>query len=311
MNNMRRTDPQAGVAGMPSASSVPVMTRSAPSAESPADRNCILLDHAAAHRSTGADLLVKGLEQQDPTTWTVDVALPRSHWLCHPSPSTIPLLLFVEAFRQAGITVCTTGMRLEPTIHFVISRLSIRTDEAIPFPRFGAAEYSATASFTTISYRKGAPDRLEVDFEIGDTVSAHFSARALRDADYRIVRRGATPLGEQIVEDHESLLLDLTEGTSTLDATLGVNEADPFFFDHPVDHIPGMLLVHAATSLHALGAGAAATAVKAEFPNFAELRTATTLHTDIADDATSTVISQGGRRVAEARAYVKAPDVFG
>lgn len=274
----------------------------------PADEDeQVLADPAVAHRSTAADLLVSGLRPAGEDVWSVEVILPRSHWLCHPIPDTIPLLLFVEAFRQAGIAVCTAGMHMEPSIHFVISKLSIDLAEPIPFPRFGAAEFTAVVSFLDVTYRKGVPDRLEVDFAIGDTVRAHFSARALRDVDYRVVRRSAAALGAEILERHENLLRELARGPQSLDAILGVNEADPFFFDHAVDHIPGTLLLHAATTLHTLGLGEPATGADVAFPSFAELRTRTDLHTLLEPAATHTVVTQEGRVVAEAHAYRKEP----
>ncbi|HEY5223674.1 MAG TPA: AfsA-related hotdog domain-containing protein [Microbacteriaceae bacterium] len=258
------------------------------------------LDHSAAHRSTRSELLVSQLTQRSDADWEVDLSLPRSHWLCHPSPGLVPLTLTAEALRQAGLAVCVAGLGMDPSVHFVISALSAHTDrEQLVFPRFGAFECTAAVSFAEIVYRKGLPHRLEVGYTIGTAVTAHISAQVLSDLDYRVVRRGAQALGDAVFEHAETLLIDPVRTGASARATLGVNEADPFFFDHPVDHLPGMLLLHAAAALHEHATGAPATTVEITFPAFAELRVPTHLHAEIDKVSSRTTISQGDRSVAE------------
>lgn len=262
------------------------------------------VDHSAAHRSTQSELLVSRLHRRSDTVWAVDLSLPRSHWLCHPTPGIVPLTLIVEALRQAGMAVCIAGFRMDPTVHFIISSLSVRTDRRqLVFPRFGAFDCVATVSFTDIILRKGRPFRLEVDYAIGDAVTAHISAQVLSDADYRTVRRNAQPLGETIVDASAALLIDPVRDDESAAALLGVNEADPFFFDHPVDHLPGMLLLHAAVALHEYATGTPAATLDVAFPAFAELRALTRLRADIVGATESqTRISQDGRIVAQVTA---------
>lgn len=257
------------------------------------------LDESAAHRSTRSELLVSQLTQRADDHWEVGLSLPRSHWLCHPTPGSVPLTLTAEALRQAGLAVCVAGLGMDPSVHFVISALSVHTDrEQLVFPRFGAYDCTAAVSFSEVVYRKGLPHRLEVDYTIGTAVTAHISAQALSDPDYRVVRRRATTLGEAILEQNETVLINPVRTETSMQANLGVNEADPFFFDHAVDHLPGMLLLHAATALHEQATGAPATTLEIGFPVFAELRVPTQLHAEI-DKATSrTTISQGDRTVA-------------
>jgi 2-oxo-3-(phosphooxy)propyl 3-oxoalkanoate synthase len=261
------------------------------------------LDHSAAHRSTRSELLVSDLRQRSADQWEVSLSLPRSHWLCHPTPMQVPLTLTVEALRQAGLAVCIAGYDMDPTARFLISAISVHTEpEQLVFPRFGAFEGIATVSFSDIVYRKGRLHRLEVDYEIGTAVAAHISAQVLTDADYRVIRRHAHSMGEFIVERGESLLTEVVVTNSGALATLGVNEADPFFFDHAVDHLPGMLLLHAATALHQQVAGAAPADLDITFPAFAELRTPTRLHARLDHLGSRTTITQGERTVAEVSA---------
>lgn len=258
------------------------------------------LDHSAAHRSTQSDLLVMQMRQRTEAVWEVGFSLPRSHWLCHPIPGAVPPTLIAETLRQAGLAVCVAGLGLDPTVHFVISALTLRMhNAALEFPRFGALEDIAVVSFSDIVYRKGLASRFEVDYEIGDAVSAHISAQALSQSDYHAVRRNALGLDETIVEYEESVLVDPVVTETSAEATLGVNEADPFFFDHPVDHLPGMLLFHSAVALHEHATGSPVASVSITFPTFAELRTPTHLRAAIDGSSSHITIFQAKRVVAE------------
>ncbi len=261
------------------------------------------LDHSAAHRSTPSDLLVKQMRQRTEAVWEVGFSVPRSHWLCHPTPGAVPPTLIAETLRQAGLAVCVAGLGLGPTVNFVISALTLRTgDTTLTFPRFGAWEGTAVVSFSDIVYRKGLASRFEVDYEIGDSVRAHITAQALSQSDYRAVRRNAHRLDETIVEGEEALLVDPVVTENSAEATLGVNEADPFFFDHPVDHLPGMLLLQSAVALHELATGSPVASVSITFPTFAELRTPTRLRATIDGGTSHITIFQAQRAVAEVMA---------
>lgn len=268
------------------------------------------VDHSAAHRSTPSDLLVTHMRRRAEMVWEVGFSVPRSHWLCHPTPGPVPPTLVAETLRQAGLAVCVEGLGLGPSVHFVISALTLSTGNTeLMFPRFGAWEGIAVVSFSDIVYRKGLASRLEVDYQIGDTVSAHISAQALSQSDYRAVRRNATYLDEVIVESEDTLLVNPVVTETSAEATLGVNEADPFFFDHPVDHLPGMLLFHSAVVLHERATGSPAASVTIAFPSFAELRTPTRLRAAIDGGTSRTTIVQDQNLVAEVMVQ-SAADLF-
>lgn len=258
------------------------------------------VDHSAAHRSTPSDLLVTHMRRRAAMVWEVGFCVPRSHWLCHPTPGSVPPTLVAETLRQAGLAVCVDGLGLGPSVHFVISALALSTgDSELMFPRFGAWEGIVVVSFSDIVYRKGLASRLEVDYQIGNTVSAHISAQALSQSDYRAVRRNASYLDEVIMESEETLLVNPIMSEKSVEAILGVNEADPFFFDHPVDHLPGMLLLHAGVTLHEHATGSPAVSVNIAFPSFAELRTPTRLRAVIDGETSHTTIVQDQHPVAE------------
>ncbi len=83
-------------------------------------------------------------------------------------------------------------------------------------------------------------------------------------------------------------------------ATLIVNEAHPYFFDHPCDHVPGMLLLEGCAQMAAAAAGAAAPgrtpagvrSYEVNFAQFVEPGVPTRLAASVNGDAVRVSISQ-------------------
>lgn len=91
--------------------------------------------------------------------------------------------------------------------------------------------------------------------------------------------------------------------TGTWTAALRVDETDPFFFDHPLDHVPGILIAAASLDLLRIAAGGELGATSGQrlsgcldFLRFCELRTTTDLFArrdpDPAIDRWSVLVSQ-------------------
>jgi hypothetical protein len=260
----------------------------------------VLIDSSAAHRSTRSESLVWAIEPVTENSWRADVELPRSHWLCHPVPRRVPVTLLAEAFRQAGLAICVAGLGME-SVHFVVSSMTVRVEpETLRFPRFGALEGALTVTFSDVRYRKGVPHVLVVDYELPGIASGRVDARVLADRDYRAIRRHAVSLDEREPVAGVPLLGELHREEGRLSARLGVDESDPFFFDHPVDHLPGMLLLHSAAVVHEQELGAPPRFLTVEFPAFGELRVDTTVDAEVSAGGTEVAFRQGGRVIAAA-----------
>ncbi len=101
----------------------------------------------------------------------------------------------------------------------------------------------------------------------------------------------------------DCVLLDLAAGPAAeVRAALRVPVENPSYFDHPHDHVPGMVLVEAARQLAIAAAGvwdaapgrpASMTAVEAEFTQYAELDTPTVLSAVPLDDHGASSRSRG------------------
>ena len=267
----------------------------------PKVRLLVLIDRSAAHRSTRSESLVWAIEPVSEQTWRADVELPRSHWLCHPVPDRVPLTLLAEAFRQAGLAICVAGLGMGQSVHFVVSSMTVRVEpETLRFPRFGALEGSLAVTFSGVRHRKGIPYILEVDYELPGVASGRVDARVLVDRDYRALRRNAVRLDDSMPEAGVDLLTEISRRPDFLSARLGVDESDPFFFDHPVDHLPGMLLLHTAAVVHEHEHGAPPRFLTVGFPAFGELRVDTTVGAELWPSGVDVAFTQGGRLIASA-----------
>lgn len=261
----------------------------------------VLIDRSAAHRSTRSESLVWAIESVSETSWRADVEIPRSHWLCHPTPDRVPVTLLAEAFRQAGLAICVAGLGMGQSVHFVVSSMTVRVEpESLRFPRFGALEGTLDVRFAGVKHRKGIPHVLEVEYELPGIASGRVDARVLVDSDYRAIRRNAVILDDTVREFGGELIETVERGAEHLTARLGIDESDPFFFDHPVDHLPGMLLLHSASVVHERVHGVPPRFLTISFPAFGELRAETMIGATVGAHGVEAEFTQGGRLIAAA-----------
>ncbi|MGA0567244.1 AfsA-related hotdog domain-containing protein [Rathayibacter sp. KR2-224] len=260
-----------------------------------------LIDSSAAHRSTRSETLVWAIEQVTEQTWSAEIEIPRSHWLCHPVPSRIPVTLLAEAFRQAGLAICVAGLGMGHSVQFVVSTMTLQVEtDNLYFPRFGAFEGKLEVTFADIRYRKDLPFILEVDYRLPGVASGHVGARVLSDSEYRAIRRHAERLGDDIRDAGAALIDTIERDSDHLRARLRVDEADPFFFDHAVDHLPGMLLLHASALVHEDAFSAPPRFLTVSFPGFGELRAETIVEADFTSHGVHAAFAQSGRAIATA-----------
>ena len=261
----------------------------------------VLIDRSAAHRSTRSESLVWAIEAVSETSWRADVEIPRSHWLCHPAPDRVPVTLLAEAFRQAGLAICVAGLGMGQSVHFVVSSMTVRVvPESLRFPRFGALEGTLNVQFAGVKHRKGIPHVLAVEYELPGIASGRVDARVLVDRDYRAIRRNAAALDGEVHAFGGELIEPIAREADRVTARLGVDESDPFFFDHPVDHLPGMLLLHSAAVMHEQEHGVPPRFLRVAFPAFGELRAETVVCAAVSAHGVDAEFTQDGRLIATA-----------
>ena len=181
--------------------------------------------------------------------------------------------MVLETLRQLVICIPLRYYRVAPYARFLIEGLSFGLDPgAEPRARFAGSQIACDVQADHIRPAGKAPPRslhLSVAFASAGVPFAHAegTARILSPAAYAAIR-GAQPAGEEPAESAESAepaeTAEITApGAARLgvaqdaDVLIGVDRAGavrlapadpfhPFFFDHPCDHVPGMVLIEAA-----------------------------------------------------------------
>lgn len=234
---------------------------------------CRTIDRELVHRTSVAEVLVTDVRQDAPGDYAVAAVWSRSH-------PTFPRagdgrhspLVLVETLRQLGICIPLQHYAVPADSHFLISDLAFSLDpEREPRIGGGITEVTCAASVSRIRLagagkpggdsegRRVTGMRLDVRFSAGSGVFARAGGgvRFIDGTQYAAIRgHGASsdaPYVRERLSRPEPQALALASSQDVLLAhgrgTLVLRPADmqhPFFFDHPSDHMPGMVLLEAA-----------------------------------------------------------------
>jgi hypothetical protein len=264
------------------------------------------VDRRQVHKAAHAEVLVTDVELLAPDTYAVASQWPRLHACFQPRQDTSPSpLLFIETLRQAGIYITHRYLGVPLGYHFVFKSISASCLSTPPHPVRGhnrtvvlVIRVCASRGGTRFS---GA--RLEIEAWSG---AQHFATaiatyNCLSPAAYSRVRTppaGARPPAERTTNpSYPDGHLDHQLRSDTHRSMLAVDVEDPTFFDHPVDHLPGMLLIDAA--LRAAGVNDPRRwdrllGLDLSFQRFAELNTPTAVTARGARPHVEVEISQDG-----------------
>ncbi|MFC5213452.1 ScbA/BarX family gamma-butyrolactone biosynthesis protein [Streptomyces coerulescens] len=213
------------------------------------------------HRASLAETFLTGLTAGEPDRFTVFAEWPRAHQL-HVSPdrSAYEPLLVAETARQAGTLLAHTAYDVPLGHQFVLkeARISAFT-ERLAVGRT-PAEPVLHVSVTDVDHRGARPAGFRYEAEIrldGEPVAAaEMAATWTSAAAYRRLRGGRTaatvsplpaPPGLPPAAVDRALPEDVVLAPSGHPDRwrLRVDTGHAVFFDHPLDHVPGMLLLEA------------------------------------------------------------------
>ncbi|MEV0634280.1 ScbA/BarX family gamma-butyrolactone biosynthesis protein [Streptomyces sp. NPDC050619] len=214
------------------------------------------------HRAAVAETFLTGWHRTADDRFSVSAQWPRGHGL-HVSPdrSAYEPLLVVETVRQGGTLISHTEYDVPLDHHFVLQEFDIVT-----FPQHLAvdavpAEVVVELAFTDVQYRgrRLAGARYTADVLRGGecVATARVAFTSTSDAVYRRLRGGRTlatvsalPLPPAVPAAAVGRALPADVVLAPADRPgrwqLRIDTAHPVFFDHPLDHAPGMLLLEAA-----------------------------------------------------------------
>ncbi len=214
------------------------------------------------HRAAVAETLLTGWTRAGTDRFTVFAQWPRAHQL-HVSPdrSAYEPLLVAETVRQCGALLAHAAYGVPLGHQFVLRELRIATRPEHLAVGAVPAEPVLHITVRDVVQRGTRPAGFRYDAEVrlgGERVATgHIDVTWTSESVYRRLRGGRTagtvsappvPPGLPPAAVGRALPADVVLApTDHLDRwRLRVDTAHPVFFDHPLDHVPGMLLLEAA-----------------------------------------------------------------
>ncbi|MFI1582496.1 ScbA/BarX family gamma-butyrolactone biosynthesis protein [Embleya sp. NPDC020630] len=248
------------------------------------------VERESVHRVSVAEVLLTDVVRVAGTTFLAAAQWPCSHPTFRPTDDGgHSRLMVLETLRQLGIFIPAQFYAVPPEAHFLIKDLFYGVDaSAEPRSTGGASDITCLAQvddFRPTHDGRGLRGlRLRLRLSVGATTFARAggNARFLDPDTYAALRRGAAgarPAAPRVRPTPEAVDATLPRDVLVAESDGGVLEVDPadrlhpFFFDHPCDHMPGMVLVEAARQAIALvsdGELLRPTAFRLRTPRFTE-----------------------------------------
>ncbi|MFF7172574.1 ScbA/BarX family gamma-butyrolactone biosynthesis protein [Streptomyces pseudovenezuelae] len=216
------------------------------------------------HRVAVAEILLTGWSRTGADRFTITAQWPRAHQL-HVSPdrSAYEPLLVAETVRQCGALLAHAEYEVPLGHQFVLQELSVDTRPEHLAVGAAPAEPVIDITVAEVRRRAGRPTALRYDAAVrlgGERVATgRIAVSWTNESVYRRLRGGRTadvgalrlprplpPLPADTVGRALAADVLLSPDARPGRWRLRVDAAHPVFFDHPLDHIPGMLLLEAA-----------------------------------------------------------------
>jgi len=260
------------------------------------------IDSSLVHKTSPDQVLLTTAENTAAGGWDLNVAVPPGHPLAGAIP-TASTLLGVELMRQCAIAYAHVAAGVPLGWAFLMNELSFEWHgDSVPA---NAGEFDGRVSVRqrAVKMRKGQVSdlQLEADYLSGGLVvgSGSGDLSCLPTRAYQAVRRNAPKTGVGNTGPLGAVLAGELRQAGTLDAVLVWNQGDRFIFDHPSDHVSGMLFASAVLESHRLLSGSQALGFSLQCENFAEYNQPVhVMGTRVDQENTLTTISQAGLAVA-------------
>ncbi|CAH0244437.1 hypothetical protein SRABI91_02971 [Rhodococcoides fascians] len=215
------------------------------------------------HRQSVGEVFLTDYRLSDFAADQIAVQLPASHRVFRPTHERHDPLIVAEAFRQAVMLLCHSKYGVPPQFKFLMERFRF---EILDMLEVRSAPMSLVFDMSTnhLTERGGTLSRIEISGILREEqrILARCSAvaRCVDPTSYHRIRAGrelnrarfrSTPLGSVVVPGR--CVGRAEEQDVVIAADLEANEVyctpDPrnyALFDHPLDHIPGMVVFDAA-----------------------------------------------------------------
>jgi hypothetical protein len=220
------------------------------------------------HRRAVSEVFVTGIRAEDDGTFSVFAQWPRWHVFYDPTAPGFDSALVVETLRQLTVLIAHTQLGVPMGWQFLLPDLSVSmVPGAAPIP-YSPAEVTATVQVSNIrkTVRGVVSLRATALFRIDGQQIAEGTAgaRIVESTAYERIRsrRAASdrllwpvPVSAAMVGHNSSWNVVLGESTVVGRWPLRVDVTNPVLFDHPLDHVPGALLIESVRQAVRLATG--------------------------------------------------------
>jgi hypothetical protein len=214
------------------------------------------------HRAAVAEVMLTGWKRQDDAHFTLTAQWPRAHSFFTPSEGGLhDPLIAAETIRQVGSLLAHAEYGVPLGHHFLMWGLDITVEPGGLLVGDAPASLELVVTAADVKYRGGSLARLGYEATVlreGVPVArgaASFSTatpavygRLRGRQDLALIRALplAAPASPQSVGRTSPVDVVLSPADGPHRWQLRVDTRHPVLFDHPVDHVPGMVLVEAA-----------------------------------------------------------------
>ena len=245
------------------------------------------------HRHAVAEVFLTDYRIESDSVYHVAVQLPVSHRIFDASSEQHDPLGVAEAFRQAVVLLCHTRYDIPLHYKFLMETFSFEMLDALDVQP-AAEPLMFSVIVDNLTHRDGAVSGVEVSGVLREgtrhVARCNAVARGVNPEGYRRIRQGLEaycpserilPTGTAVIGSERVGRLNNRDVLISTDAARHTVFCTPdprnhSLFDHPVDHIPGMILFEAARQAVRYHTGDPATQIatlSAGFPRFTEWET--------------------------------------
>ncbi len=222
-----------------------------------------LLAGSITHKSSLSEVLVTKVANLSAHSVVVGLQWPRMHYFYDTRSETADTLLLAESLRQMTVAIAHSLLEVPFDRKFVLTSLAI--DDVRPIPAFSPSRPTDVLVKVAVTAKMGGAMRvqglrLEVDFTANGLsfATGSIDTRVLDPATYQRLRCSSGLLRSVVEEPGDASGKHGRPGRFTRSASATVSKlegdsgwvltpdlAHPLFFDHPLDHVPGMFVVEA------------------------------------------------------------------
>ncbi|KAA9108254.1 AfsA-related hotdog domain-containing protein [Microbacterium rhizomatis] len=196
------------------------------------------VDRSLVHKLAVSEVLITDWTTVDGSVW-VAAQWPRRHWFFGEPHLRLDPVLVMETFRQAWVLVAHTSFGVPLSSHVVMEEHGLRIDKTVassdPKPPTVWLKFSTLHAGRSAG--AGSSLQLSAEIFVAGVAIAHAwgKARLVTKSVYERMRR-RPPRADLVAQFR----------WPSERCVVAFDTRHPVFFDHPNDHVPGMLLISAA-----------------------------------------------------------------